>query len=115
MRFEPRDLPPHAEPISITELAEGSVYFLIGFVDEEMLTPKMETLVFIGRNLETGDEDRYYFQDIESYREGERYGPGATTDGTSIFVCSLSELNGVYDFEHALEVLMRCSLRRTYQ
>jgi hypothetical protein len=39
-----------------------------------MLIPVMETVVFIGRNLEPRDVGQVYFQDVESHREGVRYG-----------------------------------------
>ena len=73
MRFEERELQPYAEPVSAIELQEGSVYFAVTFVDEDMLIPIMATLVFVGRNLEPGDIRKVYFQDVHSYRAGIRY------------------------------------------
>ncbi|MDR3748415.1 MAG: hypothetical protein P4M04_09720 [Acidobacteriota bacterium] len=69
-RFEERELPPYAEPVLVNELKEGSVYFFVNYVDEEGLIPQMETVIFIGRNLEAADVGRVYFQDIDSYRGG---------------------------------------------
>jgi hypothetical protein len=71
--FDGRELKPYAEPVSSSELSEGTVYFAVNFVDEEMLIPTMETLVFVGRNLEPDDVGEVYFQDVASYREGVRY------------------------------------------
>ena len=70
MYFEGRELSASAEPVSSTELQPGEIYFAVNFVDNEMLIPIMETLVFIGRNLEPGDIGKIYFQGIESHREG---------------------------------------------
>jgi len=70
LHFEGRDLKNYVEPVSASELREGEVYFAVNYVDNEMLVPIMEPLVFIGRNLESGDVSRVYFQDVESRREG---------------------------------------------
>ena len=69
MRFE-RELKSHAEPVSAAELKEGSVYFFVNFVDDELLIPTMRTVVFVGRDFEPDEQGRVYFQDIDSYREG---------------------------------------------
>jgi len=112
MYFDRRELPPHAEPVSSTDLKAGDVYFAVNYVDDEMLFPLVETLVFVGRNLEPGDVGRVYFQDIESYREGVKYGAHLEDDWAKFEVGSESDLSHIFSFERALEVLMRCSLRR---
>jgi hypothetical protein len=111
MYFDGRELTEHAEPISANELQEGQVYFAVTYVDDEMLVPTMETIVFIGRNLEPGDLDQVYFQDIESYREGVSY--SRSDDGLARFQAgSESQINHIFKYEPALHELMRCSLRR---
>ena len=112
MRFEARELKPYAEPISKSELREGEVYFFVTFADDEMLVPTMDTVVFVGSNREPGDEDRVYFQDVESFTRGVRYDT-ASDDNPAVFHCgSERELGHVFDFEHALDQLMACALRR---
>jgi hypothetical protein len=111
-RFEARELKPYAEPISADELHEGSIYFLVNFVDEEMLIPTMHTVVYIGENLEPGDHDQVYFQDIESYERGVRYRDGGDGDYALVQSGSKNELGHVFTFEHALDVLLSCSLKR---
>ena len=64
------ELKESAEPVSAGDLREGEVYFAINYVDDDMLIPVMETVVFIGRNLEPGDVGQVYFQDVQSYQEG---------------------------------------------
>ena len=112
MRFEGRDLKPYAEPVSATELKEGSVYFSVTYVDDEMHIPTMETLVFIGRELDENDSGRLYFQDIDSYRKGIRYESATDDDHVTFFECSEDELNNIFEYEQALDVLMRCSLKK---
>ncbi len=112
MRFEERELKPHAEPIPASELKEGSVYFSLTFVDDEMLIPTMETLIFAGRDLDTNFSGRLYFQDIDSYRNGVRYESAAEGDYATFYECTEDNLNNIFDFEHALDVLLGCSLKR---
>jgi len=110
--FEGRELKPHAEPVSSTELTEGSVYFAVNYVDDEMLTPMMETVVFVGRNLEPDDVGTVYFQDVESYREGIRYGQNSQDEWAEFQTGSEKEIGHIFNFEQALDELMRCSLHR---
>lgn len=111
MHFDGRDLKPYSEPVLNAEIQEGAVYFAITFVDQEMLIPLVETLVFIGRNLEPGDIGKVYFQDVQSYREGIPYG-GDEDDVAEFQTGSENELSHIFAYERALEVLMRCSLNR---
>ena len=110
--FEGRELKSYAEPITSDELREGEIYFFVNFVDESLLIPTMTTVVFVGRNLEEGDENQVYFQDIESYMSGVRYDTAAA-DNPAVFECGAeNELGHVFDYEHALDQLLACSLRR---
>lgn len=108
MRFEDRHLKPYAEPISATELKEGTVYFSVTFVDDAMCIPIMETLVFIGKK----EKGYLQFQDVESYRRGVRYDSATDDDQATFFQCFDDELKNIFEYEHALDVLMHCSLRR---
>lgn len=112
MNFEGRELKPYAEPVSAAELREKEVYFAVTFVDDDMLIPVMETLVFIGRNLELNDVKEAYFQDIHSYREGVPYDFEADDGNATFYSGPEDELNHIFTYEHALDVLMRCALNR---
>src|SRR5215207_3424001 len=81
MQFEARELPAYAEVVSPLELKEGSIYFSVTFLDEEMLIPTMEAFVYIGRDLESEDSGQLYFQDAVSHQEGVRYAMAADGDG----------------------------------
>jgi hypothetical protein len=78
-----------------------------------MLIPAMEPRVFIGRNLDVNDEGLVYFQNIDSYRQGIRYHSGANNRDSTFYSGKEGETNHVFEFERALDVLLRCSLRRT--
>ena len=110
MRFE-REAPAFAEPISAAELKVGSIYFAVQYFDDDLLTPGMEALVFVGRNLGSEDTDQLYFQDAGSYRDGVRFGSAAAEDAV-FYVQSENELNHIFEYERAVDVLLRCLLRR---
>ncbi len=113
MRFKARELKPYAEPVSASELREGSIYFFHQYVDDEMLVPTLDPVVFVGRNLEPGDEDRVYFQDVDSYRRGIRYDSVTKKgDDAEFYSGSEKELGHVFEYERALDQLLACSLRR---
>src|SRR5262245_46597246 len=109
MEFEARKLKSYAEPVPTDSLAIGEVYFNVLFLDEETLIPTMEPVVFIGKNLATGDVDSLYFQDAASYRDGIRFGPDATDEDATFFTGST---RAVFTYERALDLLLACSLRR---
>jgi hypothetical protein len=111
LQFPARALKPYAEPITQEQLREGNVYFSVQFVDDEMLIPIIETWAFAGRKLEPKDpEDRFYFQDVESYRYGIRYG-SVEHEQAKFRVAEGPNLN-MYDYEHTLNEMLKCSLRR---
>jgi hypothetical protein len=113
MHFEGRELKPYGEPVSTAQLQEGEIYFAVNYVDDDMFIPVMETLVFIGRNLEPDDVGQTYFQDVESYREGVPYSWTADNDGSASFLSgSETELNHIFKYEQALDEMLRCSIRR---
>ena len=80
-----------------------------------MLVPTIEALVFVGKNREPDDVGEAYFQDVGSYREGVPYGWDADDGNATFYSGPENELNDIFDYEHALEELMRCSLRRKQQ
>jgi len=112
MWFEGRELKSYAEPVSGTSLLENKVYFSLQFADEEMLVPIVQPVVFVGRNLVSGDEDLFYFQDFESYSMGSHEESASGSDPTAFNVRGRDDLKHIFEYERALESLMKCSLRR---
>jgi hypothetical protein len=121
MQFDAREIKPYSIPVPVNELEIGSVYFKIFYVNNDLLNPIMETVVFIGRDLDLDfidkdsdfdDKVKVHFQDYESYARGIRFETFAKGD-EAIFFCHLEdEFNGVFEFERALDLLMWCSLKR---
>ena len=115
MRFEARELPAYSEPVRAAELREGEHYFVVRFLDTEMLIPALEVVVFIGRDLAPSSQGALYFQDAASYRHGARWGkrnpPGVDPD----FLETPEEVGRgvpVYTYDNALDILLGCALRR---
>ena len=112
MHFQGRELKPFAEPIPASALEEGEIYFSVQFIDEQMLIPNVEPLAFIGRNLNPGDAAQLYFQDAGSYLHGLRYESSASDGGAEFYQQPEAEIGHIFEFDHALDVLLTCSLRR---
>ena len=113
IRFEARELPANSEHYPASRLRDGEVYFRVSFCDQDLLIPQLEPLVFIGRDLGVDDTDIgfLYFQDVRSYSNGTRF--GTPSDDEPMFERFLeSQSSGVFDYENALNALLRCSLRR---
>jgi hypothetical protein len=109
--FESRDLPPNPEPLPTRSLVKGHTYFLLEYLDEGQLTPLMDTVVFIGRNL-GGEENKLYFQDRTSSEEGIAYDSPDLPDWATVRIDPEETSTHIFDLQGALEELMRCSLRR---
>lgn len=112
MMFEARELKSYAEPVTLGDLREGEVYFVLQFADEALLIPIMQPLIFLGKNLEEGDIDLFYFQDFESYAGGVRYASRAEEGEADFSVYGPNDTNHIFEYERALDRLMVCSLRR---
>jgi hypothetical protein len=108
MRFKARELQLCGQPVSPDELKIGETYFAVFFVDEKGLVPILDPKVFVGRDLQPGDEGRFYFQDYMSYKNGIRF-ETATSDDESHFSTNQKYM---FEYERALDVLMVRSLRR---
>ena len=110
--FAGRELPQGAEPVTSAQLKVGIHYFSVQYLDDNLLIPTIETLVFLGRDLEPGAEGHLYFQNADSYRSGKVFRPGVNKFRESIYAQPEDQVNHIFEFEHGLEELMRCLVRR---
>ena len=109
--FEARELRDYTDYVDAADLVEGRTYFTVHLLDNEGMVPEVRTLVFIGRDLEEGDQDLLYFQDAGSHREGVRYDDEASDARGEIHTVSAGT-RFVMEFDEALNQLLDCSLRR---
>jgi hypothetical protein len=126
VRFEGRELTTYAKPVAGDALQVGTTYFSLTYLDDEMLVPILEPLVFIGRNLREGDVSQVYFQDAESYRRGITFDPTddeaepitsssaipAGVERAVFYDAAQNDTTNIFEYEHALDELLKCSLRR---
>jgi hypothetical protein len=113
MRFEERELKPYAEPVPAKRLASGSAYFSVTYIDDQMLIPTVEPLIFAGENLSSGDVGRVvYFQDAGSYRKGIRHDSPPKEGEATFFAAPEGQIQHIFEYEGALDELLRCALRR---
>ena len=113
LRFPARKLKPYSEPVSAGALQVGATYFAVGFLDDAMLIPTVEPIVFIGTDLAQGGvPGELFFQDAASYRKGVRFESAVDTDGSRFTIQPPEQVGPIFEFEHALELLLACSLRR---
>jgi hypothetical protein len=112
--FEVGELKPYVEYVRSDELREGEIYFRVLYLDDLTLVPMLQPYVFIGRDLDEGDEQQVYFQDAASYAAGVRLDDarqGGDIGNAYIISGTASDVN-VMEFEEALKALIRCELRR---
>jgi hypothetical protein len=112
MLFESRELKSFAEPVLAADLRAGEVYFTVQYVDDKLCVPIISPLIFLGKNLTEGDTDLLYFQDFESHAMGIRYESRTDEESVAFYGYGSHELNHIFEYERALDLLMKCSLRR---
>jgi hypothetical protein len=111
MQFEGQDLTTYAEPVSASSLREGSTYFFVFYIDQDLCIPLMETVVFVGRYLSSEGTELLRFQDVRSYNNGIRFG-SPDSNQAQFQSCTENSMNHLFEYEKALDELMRCALRR---
>jgi hypothetical protein len=110
LHFE-RELPNYAEPVTANELKIGETYFAVQYLDEDLLFPTVETLILTERRKSEDGNAVCCFQDLGSYRTGVRR--GSAEAGSAVFYSQPEHhLNHIFDYEHAVDELIRCVLRR---
>lgn len=112
MIFGPREVKDYAQPVEAAELCTGHVYFSVQFLDEEMLIPLLEPLVFVGNDIDEPGEGQSYFQDVESYSAGIRIESSPPRDPLLLQCFPTKTLGNIYTYDHALDVLIGCWARR---
>jgi len=115
MYFEGRELTNSAIPVKAEELVLGEFYYHVTFFGSGLLIPNMDTLVYVGKDVIPHEPGLFYFQDAESYANGLRIDSEDNKEGIILSRFDENSLNGIFDFDRALESLMRCSLLRQKQ
>jgi hypothetical protein len=115
LQFAARELHPWLRTVRFDELVVHDVYYGIDYLDERLQLPHIRTLVYLGIDLCDGDKNKVYFQDLDSFAAGVTladFEEPVTSAHGSFYTGSSDHLGWIFNFEDALEELMRCSLRR---
>jgi len=74
---------------------EGACYFLVGYYDDGMKLPAIETFIYLGKNLlgEAENEERWYFQQAESFVRNGRVLPSKARKNDDILTTLSEHLN----------------------
>lgn len=101
--------PNYAEPVDASDLKLGSIYFMVGFIDDEMKIPLVETLVFLGQDIHGEGTESIYFQDAASYFDGVPSPKSDDEDGPfgKLYVSSEDNIKNIFTLDKALDVLRR--------
>ena len=96
-------------PVVPAELRVGEVYFELAYVDPDFLVPFLQPVVFLGKAIDGGDDDRLYFQDASSYFA---HGPDPGGDA-QVVGRTEGQLNSIFKLSDAIEQLKECAARRS--
>jgi hypothetical protein len=113
MTIQEPDMSQRPQPVSAAALKAGRIYFSLTFADDAELVPMLEPMVFVGRDLMPEDAGQLYFQDVDSYQDGIRFESDPDEEDATFVVGSEEEIDDVYEFEAAVEELVRCASRRS--
>lgn len=89
----------------------GSCYFMLSYYDEAMQFPLIESFIFVGRNLDDGEDDfdeatRWFFQDPDSYFESGAFPNIDVNANPRIIVISPDTIELVLDKERLCRALL---------
>jgi hypothetical protein len=78
---------------------EGACYFLLGYYDDDLKLPSIETFIYLGKNLlgELASDERWYFQQAESFVRNGRVVPSKGRDNDDILATPLEHLDQFLD------------------
>lgn len=110
--FPEREIADHGVPVTPAVLVVGETYFQATFIDNAMLVPELRPVVFLGSDLPAYGEGQYAFQDAWSYAAGISPDEAPVDDPVRVDLFDPDGLGSVYAFDAALDVLLRCALRR---
>jgi hypothetical protein len=110
--FPATELPPYGEPVSPDNMEVGRVYFALQYLDRDLFVPTLEPFIFLGLDLDGESSNGRYFHHFDSYRAGVRYENHSAEESECFQVYAPNEGKHIFDYEHALRLLMRCALLR---
>jgi hypothetical protein len=93
------------------EFSPGQLYFMVQYIDPDLLVPVVQSVIFIGKNVDGEGEDLWYFQDVESHSTLGEY-PNAEVGPGDIFVLPEEGLSSIVVLDAVVKDLSECLDRR---
>ncbi len=103
-----------AEPVRVSDLRHGGVYFMLNYFDDEMLVPDLKTLVYIGQDLKETTHGMLYFQDYDTFAEWGAF-PNPNDGSGTVVRCMADNINCIFELDKAIRILQQCQQRRVRQ
>jgi hypothetical protein len=99
------------------EFIVGELYFMVWHADDAKRYPVPDSVVFVGKNLEShqGTNDGWYFQDADSFCARGKYSATASQNAsdeqpaTRLYRLRFEELSQIVDSAGLAEELVRCA------
>lgn len=89
-------------------LIPGNCYFSVHFYDNDLVLPMIDTLVYVGQEVDQDDERLWLFKEPESPPSPDEQDP--PSEPPSLIGFSDRELHGIVDFDGLLQRLARLQL-----
>ena len=92
---------------------EGACYFLVGYYDEELLLPFVQTYIYLGRNVlgDAGHDSRWYFQEAESFVRNGRVVPRTGRKNEDILISPSDHLEDFLSYSQLAELLRQLAVK----
>lgn len=101
---------PPIRPVSVADLKKGNVYISVSYLDEQLLVPIVETLIFLDVDIFREGCDLLFFQHAESFFERGEFVPGAS-DREELLVAEPDGLNNIFTVPNGSDALTLCAGR----
>ena len=100
---------PKADHADLARFKEGACYFLVGYYDEDFKLPSIETFIYLGKNLlgENATNERWYFQQAESFARNGRVLPSAGRKNDDILATPPEHLKDFLDSAQLANLLSK--------
>ena len=104
------------EYTDLSNLAIGELYYKIGFGDDQLLSPAIVPMVYLGVDLipELRGNKLHYFQDVDSYVELEHFQkqkPGQDGSDTEVLTFNAARRWAIYSAAEVTTELLECRNR----
>jgi hypothetical protein len=98
-------------PVSVTDLNNSDTYLSVSYLDDQLLIPIVETIVFLGCDIFAEGGDTLYFQYAESYFEQGAFVPGVSQQREPLLAATPDGLNNIFTVPNGSEALVLCAER----